>query len=206
MAGRLVLYSVFVFCVLITDGGLLIAQDFPYAVPQAPEFDLKGNLLPQGSQPAELPQNEDTAGPKSNKSEAFRSIKPFIPEAPEEDSSPARSHRPSVQGRQDGSATPQYRENPPQGRMGQPSAPTPSRNPAQTGNYRNQSPPPSPQNQERVDCSIFPGLIARAQSEIEMQMTAKQFLTCLMKSGLPLEQAKQYVISIIESSYRPQQR
>ncbi len=45
-------------------------------------------------------------------------------------------------------------------------------------------------------------MIAQARSQAEMQMTARQFLTCLMQSGWNPDQAKQHVISVIESSSR----
>jgi len=56
--------------------------------------------------------------------------------------------------------------------------------------------------QDRPDCSQFPMMIARARSEPEMQMTARQYLTCLLKIGWNMEQARAQVISTIESTYR----
>jgi len=43
-------------------------------------------------------------------------------------------------------------------------------------------------------------MIANAASEGEMRAAAKEFLTCLLYSGWQVEQAKQHVISTIEST------
>lgn len=62
--------------------------------------------------------------------------------------------------------------------------------------------PPTPQPQEPPDCSQFPGMIATAQSQNQMRWYARQYLTCLLKRGWRLAQAKQEVIRIIEAARR----
>ncbi|MDQ7783713.1 MAG: hypothetical protein RDU20_12590 [Desulfomonilaceae bacterium] len=57
-----------------------------------------------------------------------------------------------------------------------------------------------PQPQEPPDCSQFPGLIATAQDPNQMRWYARQYLTCLMKRGWRMPQARQEVIRIIEAS------
>ncbi len=67
------------------------------------------------------------------------------------------------------------------------------------------APPPNvpvQQPQGPPDCSQFPGLIASAQAPNQMQWYARQYLTCLLKRGWGMPQAKQEVIRIIEASRR----
>ncbi len=61
---------------------------------------------------------------------------------------------------------------------------------------------PPQQPQEPPDCSQFPGLIATAQAPNQMRWYARQYLTCLLKRGWRMPQAKQEVIRIIEASQR----
>lgn len=76
-----------------------------------------------------------------------------------------------------------------------------------TRSYRPQpepepEPEPQPQPQQLPDCSQFPGMIATAQSPNQMRWYARQYLTCLLKRGWRMAQAKQEVIRIIEASRR----
>jgi len=66
------------------------------------------------------------------------------------------------------------------------------------------SPPnvPMQQPQEPPDCSQFPSLIATAQAPNQMQWYARQYLTCLLKRGWRMPQAREEVIRIIEVSQR----
>ncbi len=164
---------------LITAGvfcGEAFCQSFPYSVPQAPEFDSYGNSRgldrQEGPPPAKHPPRR-SSGPVSEKKHNYREVRPYAPQPAEAPLPPPP--RPAVPGRY---------------------APTPPPNTA--------SGPPMgpPQAQERPDCSQYPMLIANAQSQQEMQMTARLYLTCLMKNGWGQDQAKQHVIATIESTQR----
>ncbi|MGO9569826.1 MAG: hypothetical protein ACLP5H_20020 [Desulfomonilaceae bacterium] len=156
----------------------VVAQDFPYSVPQAPEFDHRGNYVESGS------TEESDAGhrprsrpyPRLNENELrYGEVKSYAPhDAP---SAPSRRRAPRSQG---------YAPQPP-------GPPTMASNPPSL---------PPPQMQQRPDCSQYPMMIARSQSEPDMQMVARQYLTCLLKSGWTMDRARQQVINTIESTYR----
>lgn len=61
---------------------------------------------------------------------------------------------------------------------------------------------PVQQPQEPPDCTQFPSLIATAQAPNQMQWYARQYLTCLLKRGWRMPQAREEVIRIIEASRR----
>jgi hypothetical protein len=155
----------------------VVAQDFPYSVPQAPEFDHRGNYVEPGS-------IDETDGGHRRRSRAYSrsngnelrygEAKPYAADAP-----PVRSrrHAPRVRG---------Y-------------VPPPPGPPTVASNLPSA---PPPQMQQRPDCSQYPMMIARAQNEPAMQMIARQYLTCLLKSGWTMDQARQHVINTIESTYR----
>ncbi len=155
-------------------------QVFPYSAPQAPEFDQNGNPTPSGRvekaqpEPEPAPQVQPNGGAKDQVD--YRSVRPYAPqEPPGPGYSPRRSKKASNQG--------QYMP---------PNRVTPS----------SAAPSPQPQPGPRPDCSQFPMLIARSQSEAEMQITAKRYLACLLQNGWQMDQAKQQVIATIESTYR----
>ena len=161
----------------------LLAQDFPYSVPQAPEFDRRGNHVE--SAPADnyeprrrVRRHSEHVAP-SNETE-FRSVRPYTPNGPQPMVAPSQP-RPEV---------------PPVGHAARP-APAP---------HQIQTPPPPPAQpqppQGRPDCSQYPMMIARASSEAEMRGVAQMYLTCLLKSGWNMEQARSHVITTIESTYR----
>lgn len=171
LAGVLVLAGAFV-----SQG--VVAQDFPYSVPQAPEFDNRGNYVEPGS--AEAPDTgrrpRSRHYPQVNENELrYGEVKSYA----SQDVPPSHSRRRSP--RAQGYASPP------------PRSPTMASNPP---------PPPPPQMQERPDCSQYPMMIARAQSEPDMQMIARQYLTCLLKNGWTMDQARLHVINTIESAYR----
>lgn len=166
------------------------AQDFPYAVPQAPEFDTGDGMAPPasveespptpGSEPSSPRRGRSSKQPKPD----YRAVRPYVPQ----------ETAPSVAG-------PQIPHAP---EMPAPQARPPRMQPPQMGNPAVASTPPGPPPQmaPRLDCSKFPMLIAQAKSDEEMQWTARLYLTCLVRSGWSEEQAKQQVINTIESTYR----
>ncbi|MBI5569952.1 MAG: hypothetical protein HY914_08415 [Desulfomonile tiedjei] len=168
---------------LVTQGVYQAAysQDFPYQVPQAPEFDRQGNTAelsqqdpppstwnrtaprPLTSPPQSVEPRSETGQPKPRVQRTLPRAS-YAPTAPEPRSLPVP--HPRVQG-------------PPK-----PSSP-------QQANVQPQGPP---------DCSQFPMLIAQARSEEDMRFQARMYLTCLIHSGLPEDQARKHVISTIEMS------
>lgn len=167
-----------------------LAQDFPYAVPQAPEFDTGNGLLPPGSieEPAPDPRMVPPAPSHSRRSRSsgerktdYRAVRPYVP-----------------------------RDTPPPAMASPQSPPIPAgpqipvTEAPQIGNPAMASTPagPPPQMEPRLDCSKFPMLIAQAKSDQEMQWTARLYLTCLVRSGWNENDAKKQVISTIEGTYR----
>lgn len=180
------------------------AQDFPYSVPQAPEFDDGGNQVatPSRAAPDRATTKRQHLSRPSVEDEGidYRSVRPYVPQD-------TQYQRPPRSQRQE-AASPAQRYPAPQpeqygapqmaGPMPvnpQPYGPAPVRTPATAV--------PAPvQPQERPDCSVYPMIIAQSRSETEMQMAARRYLSCLMQNGWNQEQAKMHVISTIESSYR----
>ncbi len=179
---RIILRTIFILCVAAP---VAWGQDFPYAVPQAPEFDDHGKETPADRTPAQ-------------------SQKPtYHAPAP---SAPRSQPAPQSSGAMPPSA-PQYRQTQPY----QPQEPAPQ--PTRRSKKRSQQqreyagPPPGapqqqPQQNVRPDCSQYPMAIARAQSEPQMQDIARSYLTCLLQNGWQMDQARQQVITTIESTYR----
>jgi len=152
--------------------GEVLGQSFPYSVPQAPEFDSRGNVRGSDGQDAQDPPVQERrprrrpAVPTHETREYYQTARPYAPQPPQ----PPQSARPA-------------------------SAPPP--------HYGVAPRPTAPQQmQPQPDCTQYPMMIARAQSEVEMQMTAKQYLTCLLKLGWPMEQARRQVIQTIEATFR----
>jgi hypothetical protein len=177
------------FCrILLCLGFLLLAasfqsgadhsQDFPYAVPQAPEFDGRGNQIdaqPGYSEGARKRSRHRPDYYSPNDQADFRSVRPYNPQ---ESPVPAAAVRPSI--------PPQGYESPPP--QSAPVASIPQQPPAAA--------------QQRPDCSRYPIMIAQARSEQEMQTAARMFLTCLLQTGWNMDQAKAQVIRTIETTYR----
>ncbi|MBI4965943.1 MAG: hypothetical protein HY913_21875 [Desulfomonile tiedjei] len=156
------------------------AQDFPYAVPQAPEFDESGNALSSSEVETGTPPRKKRSRARQDQmpqeyGSDYRTVRPYVPQ----DAPPA---------------------------MQQPAGPRASRGPGYPGPSSAPPPmaavPPAGPVQDRPDCSQYPMVIARSRSEPEMQMAARQYLTCLLKNGWNMEQAKSQVISTIESTYK----
>lgn len=151
------------------------AQDFPYTVPKAPEFDRRGNYLGPGADPPPSRERSSHDGNQERSSRGrdyYTAVRPYAPQAPAPKQGDAYAS--------------QRRRTPPPQRM-----PASASSPAQM----------QPQMQQPPDCTGFPLAITRARSQGEMQMLARQYLTCLMKTGWPQEQARQQVIKTIESTY-----
>jgi len=154
------------------------AQDFPFLVPQAPEFNSRGQQTePQGRENLAAPYPEarpprGSPGPANRDTSTYRARRPGIPP---EQMTTGPTRRGPVQA-------------PPQ----QPATPTPYSGPS----YARQGPSPRP------DCSQYPMAIAQARTEEEMRMAARLYLTCLMENGWSPEQARNHVISVVESSFR----
>jgi len=173
----------------------LYAQQFPYSVPQAPEFNPSGESV--APTPARRPAQ---TRPHPSVSENYEQqpsvplVSPGFPTAPRSPRGPrgpqAEAPTPYVQPERPlNSGAPQR-----PGPMPQPVGPA-------SGMPGASSPPQGPtQGQPQPDCSGYPMMIANATSEGEMRAAAKEFLTCLLYSGWQIEQAKQHVISTIEST------
>lgn len=165
----------------------LLAQDFPYSVPQAPEFDRGGNYVEYAPAdnyaPRKRSRHHSRHTEPGNETD-LRSVRPYAPSGPQPMVAPPQP-RPAV---------------PLAGHAARP-APEPSP-------HQMQTPPPPPAQQPpaaiqgRPDCSRYPMMIAQARSESEMRATAQMYLTCLLKSGWTMEQARSHVITTIESTYR----
>jgi hypothetical protein len=169
------------------QGPGLLAQDFPYSVPQAPEFDRRGNHIESAPADSYEPRRRSRRHSRhhspGNETD-LRSVRPYAPNGPQPMVAPPQPY-PAV---------------PPAGYASRP-APAPSQHHTQT--------PPSPPAQQspaayqgRPDCSRYPMMIAQARSEAEMRGVAQMYLTCLLKSGWNMDQAKRHVIMTIESTYR----
>ncbi len=172
----------------------LPAQEFPYIVPMAPEFNSSGELVrPDRSATGRSRRRyrAPSAPPVAPSSGNYRRPRPYAPPPSEELVYPQPMNPPA----------PQYAQPPQRPRA---VAPVPQRPPAvasapPTGavpsSVQQQGPPRTP------DCSGYPMLIANARSDAEMQTAAREYLTCLMMNGWPQEQAKKHVIGVIETAY-----
>jgi hypothetical protein len=161
-------------------------QDFPFLVPQAPEFNSRGQQTePRGPQNLAAPYPEPrpqrgSPGPVNRDMSTYRVRRPDIPPEP---MTTGPTRRGTLQ------AAPQVA---PQAPPQRPATP----NPYSGQSYLGQAPPPRP------DCSQYPMAIAQARTEEEMRMAARLYLTCLMENGWSQEQARNHVISVVETSYR----
>ncbi len=164
-------------------------QDFPYLAPVAPEFE---GGVPQLRGPSKS-QPQSGSGPKIAPVTA-ETMKNFGFGPPTEtDQDQVVSNPPS----------PSNYPTPPTNWSDRNHAPSRS-------NVRREPPPvagPTRQNgpiqqPQRVDCSQYPGLIANARSEAEMQITARYYLTCLLQQGWIMENARTQVIQTIEAAVR----
>lgn len=151
------------------------AQTFPYQVPEAPEFNSRGNY----KKPSAKKRRASTSRSRSTPSRGYgyQSRQPYSPQPGPRAAVPRSpvQQAPAARAR--------------------PYAPAPGRtSPAAT------APGPVPgQIQPRPDCSQYPIMLSQARSQGEMRMVARQYLTCLMKNGWSLELARKHVISLIQT-------
>jgi hypothetical protein len=192
---------VFTLGIILTMAGVAAAQDFPYSVPQAPEFDNNGsgsaNLSGQQDRPSKRPYYPQREEEKVD----YRSVRPYAPQDGQ--------YQPPAQAPRQELASPAHRNVAPAPNNQAPSRdygrapvvnpeayePRPVRTPATAR-------PAQPQPNERPDCTMYPMIIAQSRSEQEMQMAAKRYLGCLMENGWAMEQARMHVISTIENTYK----
>jgi hypothetical protein len=183
--GRSILHSLFLGALLVIALGSLQAarsQDFPYSVPQAPEFDDRGNAVDSRDADSSAPRARSRRQGSMQSADTgvdYRTVRPYAPQpGPQQISVPAAPSvgpipfRPSAQG--------------------------PGPQPSESG----PGAPPPPQAQAMPDCSHFPQIIAQSRSEQDMQVAAREYLTCLLQSGWNMELAKKHVIGTIETTYR----
>lgn len=176
----------------------LDAQEFPYVAPSAPEFDGRGNLLREASRPnPRLSSNPQSTVP--SKAPVRLEAPTSINSTGASSSSPPKPvvapQIPGYGGPQDSTSRPPRQASFPQ---------YPDSRQTATGSAPLASKPTQslPKPAQGVDCSQFPMLIANSRSEAEMQVTARRYLTCLIQNGWNMDQARQHVISTIESTYR----
>lgn len=188
---RVILFHLFTGLLVLSCHGSwesALAQEFPYSAPRAPEFDYRGNYLGPGSEPPSSQKDsshDDGQVRESRGRSYYTSVRPYAPQAPNPrhgSSSSPRRYEPTAPQRVPVEAS------------------TPVQPPPQVQPQPHPQPQPQVQ-QQPVDCSGYPMAIARARSQGEMQMIARQYLTCLLKTGWPQDQARQQVIKTIESTY-----
>ncbi|MEJ2717095.1 MAG: hypothetical protein P8182_08135, partial [Deltaproteobacteria bacterium] len=211
---RTALAAVSVLCIW---GAVLIpnslAQEFPYLAPEAPEFDQQGAYV--GSGPVEKPETrapapaEVTPRAKPRRNKRAGTIQPVPPRgsaagpigrsAPKAPTFGSRARSAPHRNTYRRSPTPRYA----------PRRRAPTRQPPRQYAGPRHSPPMASRPgaapgavQQAPDCTQYPMMIAQARSEGEMRMAARQYLTCLLRNGWSLAQAKKHVISVIETSYR----
>lgn len=174
------------------SGMELYAQQFPYSVPQAPEFDSGGESAARtpGRRPTQNRQRSSTAENYEQQPPA-PAISPSAPSAPR-----------GTRGPQQTPPAPYVQPERPLQRSASPQPPPPQRPPGPGPGMPVASAPPqgAPQGQPQIDCSGFPMMIANAASETERRLAAREFLTCLLYSGWQFEQARQHVIATMEST------
>jgi hypothetical protein len=182
--GVVFIWSVFMFLC----GNCVFAQNFPYAVPQAPEFDERGRTFQNApdnspreiSPPPMVPQTRQSNAPKDKMD--FRNVRPYTQQEQPQ-------YEPEM------NQVPNYSQPMQQ-------APQQKRTRKPQEQYQNPATQQQMQSAGRPDCTQYPMLIARSQSEAEMQMTAKKYLSCLLENGWQMDQAKQHVIATIESTFK----
>jgi hypothetical protein len=198
------------FLTLLTSIGLVgalvvpeaFSQDFPYLVPQAPEFSSSGRMVKSGnstfrpkseSRPAEPAVRQESYNGSPEPARAPTGVRASreAPKAPTFGRYPSR--RTSRKHNQPKTQYPPQAQVQPRSR---PHGPTARRRSVVASA---QKPAPA-QIQRRPDCSQFPMVIANARSQPEMRLAARRYLTCLIQNGWSQDAARKHVISVIETS------
>ncbi len=181
---------------IIIAPALVKAQEFPYVAPSAPEFDGRGNLVRDATRPSQLQTGQARVSSQGNvQPDMSTSINTYAVRPSPTPKPVVAPQTPYYSGSQDLAPKPRRQASYPQ---------SPDNRQATSGSTPLASAPTQamPEPTQRQDCSHFPMLIANSRSEAEMQMTARRYLTCLIQNGWNMDQARQHVISTIESTYR----
>lgn len=194
-----------------------VAQEFPYLAPEAPEFDTQstravpgrvqrpemGRPGPIQSAPRPRPQSNDRPSILHRVPSNDSSAGPIGRSAPKAPTFGRRYRdRPHRNVRRPEPAPYYAPPQPPSSTYPPRQYPGPQQAPPVAANRGGMPAPVPGAVQQRPDCSHYPMMIAQARSEGEMRTVARQFLTCLLRSGWNMDQAKKHVISVIETSYR----
>jgi hypothetical protein len=197
---NLVLFWIALFIVGLLPESNLLAQDFPYSVPKAPEFDDRGNQIEPEPADAYAPRKRSKRrveyAEQENQTD-LRAVRPYTPNGSQSAMAPPKPHP--------GGPATGYAARPARNEPGYDFQPAPPPPPAASGPPPVASAPPQQPvatTQGRLDCSRFPIMIAQARSEAEMRATAQMYLTCLLKSGWNMDQARNHVIMTIETTFR----
>jgi len=200
--GRGILGSVLVLATIMVSSAL--CQDFPYLVPEAPEFDSRGNVI--RSAPAS--RSQQPRAETSARTEAPNSVPTFANPPKTQTTGEEQRYRSE---RREAPRTSYYNG---ATREAMPAAVAPA--PRQAPAPRSQPNPnqaPHPQNavggygpgqppaQQRPDCSEYIQRITYARNEVEMQTAARYYLGCLMQTGLDQQSATRHVSSMVDSWY-----
>lgn len=182
----------------------LYAQEFPYQAPDAPEFDSRGNYLGAAAAERNSSRGKERDRPPVSRESSVAGTYPqqqseraqqdylMAPGPLEAPKAPVQYGTPENPSRSFGNFVPGQ----------QPAYKPTSKPPPQVAATSRVIPPSAQSANVRQDCSQFPLLIAAARSESEMQFTARRYLTCLIENGMNMDEARQFVINAIESSFR----
>ncbi|MCA1959220.1 MAG: hypothetical protein LDL33_00380 [Desulfomonile sp.] len=181
-----------------------LCQDFPYLVPDAPEFDSRGNLI-RSATPSETqrPRMETSRRTETRNTAPTFANPPKTPQPGENQryrSERSESPRASYYGRAAREAVPAAVAPAPRYAPPPSAQPNPNQPPYQqgaVGAYGTGQPP----SQQRQDCSEYLQRITYARSEAEMQAAARYYLGCLMQNGLDQQTATRHVSSLVDTWY-----
>ncbi|MFH0824021.1 MAG: hypothetical protein V2B18_14820 [Pseudomonadota bacterium] len=205
-------FSVTLLFVSFAGCGDSTAQEFPYLAPSAPEFDENGRHVNAKAEAAPS-QRAQAGGPPPPAAQAPTARagtsnpaivpvtsdgRPKPPDAPGFEAGMPKSDLPSSTRRASTYAA--RTQSPNYSRTPRPTA-TPAAVAPSPGSAANSGPAAAQQPQAKPDCSTFPVRLAGVKSEAEMQAVSREFLTCLLQTGWNMEQAREYVIRTIESTF-----
>jgi len=194
-------FSIILMALILGFSSAAVAQDFPYSVPQAPEFDDRGNTT---AAPSYATQDGSELKRQLRRQEEdktdYRTVRPYMPQDGEEQPVGRRQRQEIAAPNQRLVAPKTENYRPPQDNPSvQVNPEAYNQTPVRTPAVARQAPAKA---EERLDCTMFPMIIAQSRSDPEMQNAARHYLTCLLKSGWNMEQARAQVISTIESTYK----